>query len=87
MKTRITYRAGNDNDGDVPIARSGVVRSGLLVMVQTGKRFVSRSCASNCANPPNKTLCNNCGLLYERDKQLPPWSKDIHLHDKQLGMR
>ncbi|RMZ80510.1 hypothetical protein DV737_g2901, partial [Chaetothyriales sp. CBS 132003] len=25
-----------------------------------------------------ETLCNNCGLLYERDKQLPVWSQGLH---------
>jgi chromatin structure-remodeling complex subunit SFH1 len=25
-----------------------------------------------------QTLCNNCGLVYERDRRLPPWSKDLH---------
>ncbi|RMZ86307.1 hypothetical protein DV736_g6467, partial [Chaetothyriales sp. CBS 134916] len=25
-----------------------------------------------------RTLCNNCGLLYERDKQLPVWSQGLH---------
>ncbi|ETN40599.1 uncharacterized protein HMPREF1541_04876 [Cyphellophora europaea CBS 101466] len=29
-----------------------------------------------------RTLCNNCGLLYERDKKLPIWSRDLH---KGLG--
>lgn len=29
-----------------------------------------------------RTLCHNCGLLYERDKQLPPWSKDLFLGEK-----
>ncbi|CAD0107375.1 unnamed protein product [Aureobasidium uvarum] len=26
-----------------------------------------------------RSLCNNCGLLYERDKRLPPWAKDLYL--------
>ncbi|KAF2813512.1 SNF5-domain-containing protein [Mytilinidion resinicola] len=34
-----------------------------------------------------RTLCNNCGLLYERDKRLPPWSKDNFLHEKAYGTR
>lgn len=28
-----------------------------------------------------RTLCHNCGLLYERDKVVPEWSKDLHRHD------
>ena len=28
-----------------------------------------------------QSLCNNCGLLYERDKRLPVWSKELHKHD------
>lgn len=27
----------------------------------------------------SKTLCHNCGLLYERDKRLPPWMKNLHV--------
>ncbi|OCK86485.1 SNF5-domain-containing protein [Lepidopterella palustris CBS 459.81] len=34
-----------------------------------------------------RTLCNNCGLIYERDKRLPPWSKDLFLHEKAYGTR
>lgn len=30
-----------------------------------------------------QTLCNNCGLLYERDKILPVWSKDLHASARQ----
>ena len=29
----------------------------------------------------HQSLCNNCGLLYERDKRLPVWSKELHKHD------
>ncbi|TQB73324.1 Chromatin structure remodeling complex protein sfh1 [Monascus purpureus] len=32
-----------------------------------------------------KTLCHNCGLLYERDKIAPEWSKDLHRHDIPVG--
>ncbi|KAL1994281.1 hypothetical protein VTN49DRAFT_2950 [Thermomyces lanuginosus] len=32
-----------------------------------------------------KTLCHNCGFLYERDRILPEWSKDLHRHDVPLG--
>ncbi|KAF9891281.1 Chromatin structure remodeling complex protein sfh1 [Aspergillus nanangensis] len=28
-----------------------------------------------------RTLCHNCGLLYERDKVAPEWSRDLHRHD------
>ncbi|KAI9804319.1 MAG: Chromatin structure remodeling complex protein sfh1 [Piccolia ochrophora] len=31
-----------------------------------------------------RSLCNNCGLVYERDKRLPPWSKDLHKDDQPL---
>lgn len=30
-----------------------------------------------CTNN-QQTLCNNCAMLYERDKELPAWSKDLH---------
>ncbi|KAJ9662605.1 Chromatin structure remodeling complex protein sfh1 [Neophaeococcomyces mojaviensis] len=33
-----------------------------------------------------RTLCNNCGLLYERDKQLPAWSKDLHKNRPKIPM-
>ncbi|CDM28038.1 hypothetical protein DTO013E5_4029 [Penicillium roqueforti] len=32
-----------------------------------------------------RTLCHNCGLLYERDKVVPEWSKDLHRHDVPIG--
>ncbi|KAJ6024437.1 hypothetical protein N7540_005234 [Penicillium herquei] len=32
-----------------------------------------------------RTLCHNCGFLYERDKILPEWSKDLHRHDIPAG--
>lgn len=25
-----------------------------------------------------QSLCNNCGFIYERDRKLPPWAKDLH---------
>ena len=28
-----------------------------------------------------QTLCNNCGFLYERDRKLPKWAKDLHKND------
>ncbi|OQD72445.1 hypothetical protein PENDEC_c021G06111 [Penicillium decumbens] len=32
-----------------------------------------------------RTLCHNCGFLYERDKITPEWSKDLHRHDVPVG--
>ena len=32
-----------------------------------------------------QTLCHNCGLLYERDKVAPEWSRDLHRHDIPVG--
>ncbi|KAJ5683223.1 hypothetical protein N7462_006388 [Penicillium macrosclerotiorum] len=32
-----------------------------------------------------RTLCHNCGFLYERDKTAPEWSKDLHRHDVPVG--
>ncbi|KAF2018631.1 SNF5-domain-containing protein [Aaosphaeria arxii CBS 175.79] len=29
-----------------------------------------------------RTLCSNCGYLYERDKKLPPWSEFLFLADR-----
>ncbi|KAM3418387.1 hypothetical protein BST61_g4381 [Cercospora zeina] len=34
-----------------------------------------------------RTLCNNCGLLYERDKRLPPWNARLFAHEKNQGSR
>ncbi|CAK7269389.1 Chromatin structure remodeling complex protein sfh1 [Sporothrix epigloea] len=28
-----------------------------------------------------RTLCNNCGYLYERDRKLPRWTKMLHAND------
>lgn len=33
-----------------------------------------------------RTLCNNCGLLYERDKELPAWTKDLHKNRPKMPM-
>ncbi|KAI9699017.1 MAG: Chromatin structure remodeling complex protein sfh1 [Candelina mexicana] len=33
----------------------------------------------------SRSLCNNCGLIYERDRKLPIWSKDLHIHDAPAG--
>ena len=32
-----------------------------------------------------QSLCNNCGLAFERDKRLPPWAKHLHIGDQPLG--
>ncbi|KAK5232085.1 Chromatin structure remodeling complex protein sfh1 [Exophiala xenobiotica] len=32
-----------------------------------------------------RTLCNNCGLIFERDKKLPVWADGLHKHDVPLG--
>ncbi|KAL3437789.1 hypothetical protein BDV09DRAFT_162024 [Aspergillus tetrazonus] len=32
-----------------------------------------------------RTLCHNCGLLYERDKVVPEWSRNLHRHDMPVG--
>ncbi|KAJ5745516.1 RSC complex subunit Sfh1 [Penicillium odoratum] len=32
-----------------------------------------------------RSLCHNCGFLYERDKLTPQWSKDLHRHDIPVG--
>ncbi|GAB7350838.1 hypothetical protein MBLNU459_g1370t1 [Dothideomycetes sp. NU459] len=32
-----------------------------------------------------RTLCNNCGHLYERDQRLPPWSKDLYAQERPGG--
>ncbi|GLI80164.1 chromatin structure remodeling complex protein sfh1 [Penicillium ochrochloron] len=32
-----------------------------------------------------RTLCHNCGFLYERDKTTPEWSRDLHRHDIPVG--
>ncbi|KAH8731017.1 hypothetical protein GQ44DRAFT_699217 [Phaeosphaeriaceae sp. PMI808] len=29
-----------------------------------------------------RTLCNNCGYLYERNKKLPPWSENLFYHER-----
>lgn len=28
-----------------------------------------------------KSLCNNCGFVYERDRKLPRWTKNLHSND------
>lgn len=33
-----------------------------------------------------RTLCNNCGFLYERDRKLPKWAKDLHKVDQSAAL-
>ncbi|KAF1956174.1 SNF5-domain-containing protein [Byssothecium circinans] len=33
-----------------------------------------------------RTLCNNCGYLYERDKRLPPWSENLYINDRAYDL-
>ncbi|KAK5076770.1 Chromatin structure remodeling complex protein sfh1 [Lithohypha guttulata] len=33
-----------------------------------------------------RTLCNNCAMLYERDKELPAWNKDLHKNRPKMPM-
>ncbi|RKF55842.1 SWI/SNF chromatin-remodeling complex subunit snf5 [Erysiphe neolycopersici] len=32
-----------------------------------------------------RTLCNNCGYLYERDHKLPSWARDLHKMDQRAS--
>ncbi|EMD01216.1 hypothetical protein BAUCODRAFT_153543 [Baudoinia panamericana UAMH 10762] len=34
-----------------------------------------------------RTLCNNCGLLYERSRRLPPWNRNLFATEKNQGTR
>ncbi|KAL8903252.1 MAG: hypothetical protein Q9207_004044 [Kuettlingeria erythrocarpa] len=34
-----------------------------------------------------RSLCNNCGLIFERDKRLPPWAKHLHSMDIPIAHR
>ncbi len=40
-----------------------------------------------CTNFWMQSLCNNCGLEYERDKRLPPWAKNLHYTDVPIAGR
>ncbi|KAF2706739.1 SNF5-domain-containing protein [Pleomassaria siparia CBS 279.74] len=31
-----------------------------------------------------RTLCHNCGYLYERDNKLPPWSEHLFYHERSF---
>ncbi|KAG8625993.1 hypothetical protein KVT40_006394 [Elsinoe batatas] len=33
----------------------------------------------------SRTLCNNCGYLYEQSRTLPPWSKDLYAGERDAG--
>ncbi|KAK3672667.1 Chromatin structure remodeling complex protein sfh1 [Recurvomyces mirabilis] len=35
----------------------------------------------------SRTLCNNCGLLYERDHRLPPWNRNLFITEKNAATR
>lgn len=37
----------------------------------------------NIANIGGQTLCNNCGFMYERDRKLPRWTKNLHIKDSR----
>lgn len=26
----------------------------------------------------SQSLCNNCGFIYERDRKLPRWARNLH---------
>ena len=32
-----------------------------------------------------RSLCNSCGLLFEQNKELPPWSKDLYVQERPAG--
>ncbi|KAF4549523.1 SNF5 / SMARCB1 / INI1-like protein 2 [Elsinoe fawcettii] len=32
-----------------------------------------------------RTLCNNCGYLYEQSRTLPPWSRDLYAGERDAG--
>jgi chromatin structure-remodeling complex subunit SFH1 len=54
--------------------------------VRDGPQGPRVSCTSpgRSVQPPadiQQTLCNNCGFLYERDRRLPRWAKDLHKSD------
>ncbi|KAK5115934.1 hypothetical protein LTR62_000390 [Meristemomyces frigidus] len=34
-----------------------------------------------------RSLCNNCGLLYERDRRLPPWNRNLFAGEKNAAVR
>ncbi|KAL1957128.1 hypothetical protein VTO42DRAFT_6271 [Malbranchea cinnamomea] len=33
----------------------------------------------------SRTLCHNCGMLYERDRRVPPWPKNLHYPDLPIA--
>ena len=49
--------------------------------------FRALECISHHTNKLFQSLCNNCGLLYERDKRLPPWAKDLYLIEQPKPSR
>ncbi|KAK3078174.1 hypothetical protein LTS18_008256, partial [Coniosporium uncinatum] len=34
-----------------------------------------------------RSLCQNCGLLWERDRKLPPWSENLFALERPFGVR
>lgn len=32
-----------------------------------------------------RSLCNNCGFIYERDRKLPKWTKNLHYKDLRVA--
>lgn len=45
------------------------------------------STRASIADQTGQTLCANCGLLYERDGRLPPWSKDLYASERAYSAR
>ncbi|KAK3112094.1 Chromatin structure remodeling complex protein sfh1 [Teratosphaeriaceae sp. CCFEE 6253] len=35
----------------------------------------------------SRTLCNNCGLLYERESKLPPWNRNLFATERNQSSR
>lgn len=56
-----------------------------------GARVSSIPCGNmariSLADMTNQTLCNNCGLLYERDKRLPLWNYNLFYGEKNQATR
>lgn len=51
----------------------------------TEGRSLSWVFLNTCPLTGLQSLCNNCGLAFERDKRLPPWAKNLHLADIPVG--
>ncbi len=48
--------------------------------VSSSHRTITERSANN-----KQTLCNNCGLIYERDRKLPEWTRDLHKMDMRIS--